>query len=130
MAKVNKFIYWIPRVLGILFVLFLTVFSWDVFDGNYGFWGTILALFIHNIPALILLIILIISWKREIVGGVAFIIAGLLYIALQLMRILVEPPFQWDMLFWSLPIAAPAFLVGILFWIGWRQKKATRKSKK
>ena len=32
---------------------------------------------IHNIPALLLAIIVWISWKYEIVGGVAFILAGL-----------------------------------------------------
>lgn len=63
----NKFVYWTPKILGIILVLFLALMSLDVFEGNYGFWGTILALFMHNIPALILLIVLIISWKYEIV---------------------------------------------------------------
>ena len=46
MVKINKFIFWTPRILAILFILFLALFSLDVFDGNYGFWGTILGLFI------------------------------------------------------------------------------------
>lgn len=116
--KINKFIYWTPRILAILFILFLAMFSLDIFEGNYGFWGTILGLFMHNIPALILLVVLLISWKYEIVGGIAFILAGLLYIVL-----LMRNPFEWYMLFWALQIAGPAFFIGILFLIGWFKKK-------
>jgi hypothetical protein len=56
--------------------------SLDVFDGDCGFWGTVLGLFMHNIPALILLAVLLISWRHErgIIGGSVFILAGLLYI--------------------------------------------------
>src|SRR4030042_4075717 len=79
--KINKFIYWTPRILSIIFILFLAMFSLDIFEGNYGFWGTVVGLFMHNIPSLILLIILLVSWKHEIVGGIAFIMAGLFYCA-------------------------------------------------
>src|SRR3989344_3232578 len=94
MKKINKFIYWMPRILSIVFILFLALFSLDVFEGNYGFWGTIVGLFMHNIPAMVLLIVLIISWKYEIVGGVGFILAGILYITLLLMNI-IATDFEW-----------------------------------
>lgn len=117
--KVGKFVYWAPRILSILFVLFLMLFSLDIFEGNYGFWGTLLGLFMHNIPALILLAIVIISWKHEIVGGVAFILAGLAYIVMVMMS-----GIAWYIaLSWSMTIAGPAFLVGILFLINWKKKK-------
>ena len=83
----NKLIYWTPRILSIIYILFLALFYLDIFDGNYGFWGTIIGLFMHNIPSLVLLIVLLISWKREIVGGIIFILAGLLYI----IRLLMNP---------------------------------------
>jgi multisubunit Na+/H+ antiporter MnhG subunit len=72
----------------------------------------------HNIPMLILLAVLIISWKYEIVGGIAFILAGLLYVVLLMMN-----PFEWYMIAWSLQIAGPAFLIGILFLVNWFKKK-------
>ena len=118
MAKVNKLIFWTPRILAILFILFLAMFSLDIFEGNYGFWRTILGLFMHNIPALILSILLIISWKHEIVGAITFFLAGILYLFILLMS-----DFQFYMLLWILQIAGPAFLVGVLFFIGWRQKR-------
>jgi hypothetical protein len=116
--KVNKFVYWIPRILSILLIIFLSLFSLDVFGNNYGFWGTMLALFMHNIPSIALLIILVISWKHEIVGAIAFFLAGLSYIALLPMN-----GFQWYELAWAIQISGPAFIIGILFLIGWMQKK-------
>jgi hypothetical protein len=125
--RANQTIYWAPRILSILFLLFLALFSLDVLDMNLGFWGTIVGLFMHNIPAFILLIILIVSWKREIVGGVVFILAGIAYIVGILKTILENSPHQWYMLTWSLIIAGPAFLIGILFIVGWYRKKKELK---
>jgi hypothetical protein len=122
--QVGKFVYWAPRILSILFLLFLTIFSFDVFDENLGFWGTILGLFMHNIPVLILLVAVIIAWKYEIVGGIVFILAGFVYIWLAAIRGQIELPMA---LAWSLVIAGPAFLIGILFLINWRRKPATTK---
>ena len=121
--RVTRFVYWTPRILSILFLLFLAMFSLDVFDMDLGFWGTIAGLFMHNVPTLILLAVVIVSWKREIVGGVAFILAGIAYIAVLLKTILENQPHQWYMLSWSPVIAGPAFLIGILFIIGWYEKR-------
>lgn len=117
--KANKFIYWIPRILSIIFLLFLAMFSLDVFEPGLSFSQILLGLFMHNIPVFILLIILWISWKYEIVGGIAFILAGLSYI----ITLFMNPKFEWYMISWSIIIAGPAFLIGILFLIGWFKKK-------
>ncbi len=117
-GKVSKFIYWTPRILSILFLCFLTIFSFDVFEPGLSAGQIALAFFMHNIPVLILLIVLLIAWKYEIVGGIAFILAGLAYIALTLTRV------PWYIaISWSMIIAAPAFFIGILFLIGWYRKK-------
>lgn len=121
--KINKFVYWIPRILSVLFLLFLTVFSLDVFRPGLSAGQIALGLFMHNIPVFILLAVLIISWKREIVGGIVFILAGLLYCGLCIVRYQTE----WYMLSWSLTIAGPAFLIGILFLVGWRQKRKLKQ---
>jgi hypothetical protein len=124
--KMSRLLFWTPRILSIIFIIFLAMFSLDIFDGHYGFWGTILGLLIHNIPALILLAVLIISWKCEIVGGIAFIAAGALYITILAVNAIRTPPFHWYYLAWSLTIAGPAFLIGIMFLIGWHRKKDKR----
>lgn len=114
----NKLLFWTPRIFGIIFILFLIMFSLDVFEPGLTVWQIVIGLFMHNIPALFLLIVLIISWKYEIVGGIVFVLAGLLYI----LMLAMNPKFEWYMLSWSVTIAGPAFLIGVLFLINWRKK--------
>ncbi|HLD72516.1 MAG TPA: hypothetical protein VJA23_02940 [Candidatus Nanoarchaeia archaeon] len=116
--KVSKSIYWTPRILSILFILFLALMSLDVLEMQLGFWGTVLGLLMHNLPALILLVVLLISWKYEIVGGIAFILAGLWYIIL-----VFRNPFEWYFLAWVMQISGIAFLIGYLFLLNWVRKK-------
>jgi hypothetical protein len=120
--KINRFVYWTPRILSIIFILFLMLFSLDIFDMKLGFWGTIFGLFMHNLPALFLLIILIIAWKHEIVGGISFILAGLLYVGLIIANAL-KNKFEWYMLAWAVQISGIAFFIGVLFLIGWLKKR-------
>jgi len=115
--KVSNIIYWTPRIISIIFVCFLFLMSLDVFSPDLNFWQTVTGLFMHNIPALLLLIIVIISWKYEIVGGITFILAGILYIIL-----LIKSPFEWYKLSWAIQISGSAFLIGILFLIDWFKK--------
>jgi hypothetical protein len=123
----KKFIYWTPRIVSMAFILFLALFSLDVFDMNLGPWDTLIGLFMHNIPSLVLLGVLIISWRHEIVGGIVFILFGLWYCGLIIYRVIMSNPPEWYMLSWPLTIAGPAFLVGILFIIGWVEKKKSMK---
>ncbi|MFA6549845.1 MAG: hypothetical protein WCT36_00635 [Candidatus Gracilibacteria bacterium] len=122
MSKINKFIYWTPRILSIIFIAFLALFSLDVFSSESSFWQIILGLLIHNIPVFVLLAILIISWKYEIVGGIAFILAGLAYIVL-IVADALKNQFEWYMIAWTIQISGVAFFIGILFLIGWFKKK-------
>ncbi len=115
---INKFLYWAPRVLSIMFMLFIAMFSLDVFGIELSFWEIVVGLFMHNIPTFIILIVIIIAWKYEIVGGIAFILASLAYV------IFTARSVKWYLaLSWSLIISGPAFLIGILFMINWFKKK-------
>ncbi len=120
--KINRVLYWSPRVLSIVFILFLILMSLDVFEADYKFWEKILALFVHNIPAIILLVVLIISWKQDLVGGISFILAGVIYIAL-LLASSVKTGFEWHYLLWALQISGTAFLIGIMFLMNWLKKR-------
>lgn len=111
LTGVNRYLYWAPRILGVLFVLFLILFSLDVFQPGVPPAQIAVGLFMHNIPALFLSLILAFSWKHEVVGGVFFILAGLLYVLL----LASSQNFEWYMTAWVLVISGPAFLVGVLF---------------
>jgi hypothetical protein len=115
----KDWIFWTPRILSILFLAFLALFSLDIFGNGYSFWETVVGLFMHNIPVFILAILLWISWKHELVGAITFFLAGLLYIYLTLIR----TEFEWYLLSWAVQIAGPAFFIGILYLIGWKRKK-------
>jgi hypothetical protein len=106
----KRILFWAPRVLGILFALFISLFALDVFGVGYGFWETILALLIHLIPVYLILIALAIAWRWERVGSILFVALGALYMIT-----------AWGQFPWSvyLVVAGPAFLIGILFLVDW-----------
>ncbi|MBK7713068.1 MAG: hypothetical protein IPN67_06265 [Bacteroidales bacterium] len=73
----EKLLYWIPRILTILAILFMIMFSLDVFGGNEPVGRQLLGFLMHNIPAFILTAILFVAWKWEVTGGVLFIVAAI-----------------------------------------------------
>jgi len=111
----------LPRILSILFILFLALFSLDVFSPDYTIQEMMLAFFMHNIPVLILSILLIIAWKYEIVGTIVFSLAGLLYLGL-IANQAISGNFEWFMIGWVLNISGPAFLVAYLFYLSKKRK--------
>jgi len=123
MKNTEKLLYWTPRILSILFICFLFLFSLDVYEPGMSVGDVALGLFMHNIPALIMIVLLIIAWRKEIVGAISFIGAGLLYIGLVTFDV-VNSELPWYLaISWSLTIAGPAFLIGILYLINWRKRK-------
>jgi len=67
-ASARRVLFWTPRILCILFAVFLSVFSLDVFSEGYGFWQTIGALLLHLVPTFIVVFALLIGWRWEWVG--------------------------------------------------------------
>jgi hypothetical protein len=103
---IKKILQWSPRILMILAILFMVMFSFDVFEGENTFGEKLVGFLMHNIPALILTAILILAWKKELWGGFLIIIASLAFMI-------------WFHSFTtnkaSLIIMAPFLLAGILF---------------
>ena len=95
----KKFMYYAPRVLGIVFVIFITMFSLDVFDGTRGLPESVLAFIIHSRFSFILGAILFVSWRNELLGGVLYILLGILFIAINLIPVMFVPPFVIGLLF-------------------------------
>jgi len=118
MPKILKqVLFWAPRILSILFILFLGLFSLDVFEMGGGFWATLGGFLVHNIPSFILLGVLFLAWRREWIGAVVFIGFGILYLV-----------FTWGKVDWIAPLlisGIPA-LVGALFLVGWIKRKQIR----
>lgn len=98
---------WIPRILCILFAVFITLFSFDVFGHDTGFWKSVTGFIIHNIPTILIIAILILSWNRSWIGGVCYICLGFIYIY-------AMPGNNKSPL-----IFVPLFTIGALFLIDW-----------
>ncbi len=118
--KINKYIYWISRISAIAFILFLSVFSLDVFEPGLKARQIIIGLLMHNIPVFILAIVLWISWKRELVGGIFFSLAGILLFMINITRSIQFGHDSWyEALGVALIAGGPAIIIGILFFVGW-----------
>jgi hypothetical protein len=113
-----RLLYWAPRVICILFAVFLSMFSLDVFGHNYGFWGVTTALLMHLLTTTgVVLVVLALAWRWEWIGAVVFTALGILYLV-----------FAWGRFHWSayVAISGPLFLVGILFLLSWFYRKEIR----
>jgi len=111
---VYKLLHWSPRLLAILFTIFISLFALDVFSEYEEIPKIILALLIHLIPTFVLLAALVIAWKWGHIGGFIFIALGFLYIIM-----------SWGKgsVFTFIIISGPSFLVGLLFMIDYYVKK-------
>ncbi len=78
----GKLLYWIPRIFAIAAIFFMLIFSFDSFGGDAPLSKKVLGFLVHNVPVMILTVILIVAWKYELVGGLLFIsafIAGAIF---------------------------------------------------
>jgi hypothetical protein len=114
----KQYIYWTPRVLCILMAAFLGLFSFDVFEGGGSFGEQILGFLIHNIPVYVVVIVLIVAWKREWVGGIAFLGLAALYMVLTRLN-----------QHWSAyaVISGGLVVISILFFLNWKYKNQLRE---
>jgi hypothetical protein len=110
--NINKFFHWLPRILGIAFVLFISLFALDVFEEYKGL-ETIIGFLIHLLPSLILLAAVVVAWKYELVGAVVFFIFAVFYIFM----VGLNRPFSW-----YLCISLPSAVVGVLYLKSWKNR--------
>ena len=73
----NRILYWSPRILAILAILFISLFALDAFEPSLTLWQQLGGFLIHLIPSFVLLLVLLIAWKREMLGGIIFLVLGL-----------------------------------------------------
>lgn len=118
--RLAKVLFWTPRIITILFALFLMIFSLDVFGEGKSAGEIALGLLMHNLPSIGILLLLWITWKFEWVGGVIFPALGLFYI--------FWSGTKFGYLAWAL-IGGPPILLGALFLIGWFYRKDIHPSR-
>ncbi len=117
-------LFWVPRIISILFILFLTLFSFDVFGSGNSIWLELVGFVIHSLPSIVLIVILIFAWRNSLILSIPFLGFGLWYLTMMIARAFLSSSISWYIaISWSLTIALPALLVGVLFLLDWILRK-------
>jgi hypothetical protein len=109
----ERWLLWSPRILGILVSVFIGMFALDAFGPGKPILQVLPDFFIHLIPALTVLGLVALSWRREWIGGLACI-------ALAVMYALSVGSRHTD---WVLLISGPLLVVGALFLWSWQHRR-------
>jgi len=122
MKNPNTIFHWIPRILCMLAILFVSMFALDAFDPALSLQKQILAFLIHLLPSFVLLIFLLIAWKHELTGGIVFIALGTILSPIFFMHNYNMNHSISMSIGIILIITIPFVIVGLLFLISYRMR--------
>lgn len=111
-----KIIHWAPRIASLLIIFFVGLFSLDVFGTGAPPLEVLAGFLIHNLPSIVMLVLLIFAWKRPVVGFIAFLIVAAAFAVLFVRDIYALP----NLLLFVLPI----LLIASLFYADWQWLKS------
>jgi hypothetical protein len=112
----RKLLFWSPRILTLLFIVFLLVPLREVATEKGDFWKLALSALIHLIPPAIIGLLLAISWRWALVGAMAFAVLGSTYIILAWGRFSIAM---------YLTFSGPMFLMSFLYFLNWWRRGLT-----
>lgn len=101
-----KSLCWLARLLSIIFLVFITIFSLDVFSEGLLFPELLYATLWHLIPSFLIFFAILIAWNNEKWGGVAFVILSIASVIL--LR-------TYNDAFGIFLISLPPLVIGVLF---------------
>jgi hypothetical protein len=110
--RLAKIIHLAPRAASILIIVFISLFSLDVFETHASPLDVLVGLLLHNIPSIAMLALLVVAWKRPVIGFVAFLAAGVLFAML-----FVRSSYAVNNL---LMFVFPILLIAGLFYADWK----------
>jgi len=73
----STIVYWLPRILTLAAIGFISIFALDAFDSKLTLTQQILGFLLHMVPSFLLLAILIYAWKHEKTGGLILMLIGI-----------------------------------------------------
>ena len=123
MKKSIKIFHWLPRIICMLAILFVSLFAADAFAPGLTIWQQLGGFTIHLIPSFILLAFLVVAWKWEYIGGIIFIIIGLGLSLFVFIHNYKMNDSIWMSLGIILSITIPFVIVGVLFIVSHFMKK-------
>lgn len=116
-VHMKQILHYSPRILSILFCLFIMMFSFDVFDGNSTIPEMLIGFIMHNLPVFGMAIITFFAWNNDLIGGVGFIGISLFFFFLVSSNMnneggIINPA--------VIIISLPALLISALYFINFR----------
>lgn len=120
-------LHWAPRVLSIVAILFISVFSLDMLGADRSLKDEITGWLMHMIPSFVLIIVLIIAWKWEKTGGIIFLSLGLAFTPFIFWGNYSGNQSIWISLVIVMTITFPFILSGVLFLLSYHTKQRARE---
>lgn len=115
MKASRKILLWAPRLLLIFFALFLVVFSFDVFEEGKSALEIGVGFVAHNIPSLVLGLVVFTAWRHEWVGTAACLVLAAAWIVWGWERFPL-PAYFLTYLF----MPGPLILIAVLYAANWK----------
>jgi hypothetical protein len=103
---------WSPRLLGFGVALYLGMFALDAFVGEKPIADKITDFLVHLAPSFLILLTVLLSWRRFWIGALVFTGLAVYYALTTLHR-----------MDWVLAISTPLIGIGLLYGLNWWQVK-------
>jgi hypothetical protein len=121
-----KIIHWMPRILCILAILFISIFALDAFNTDQTFWQKIADFSMHLIPSFVIIVLLIVAWKWELPGGILMIVLAIGFMPLVYSMNFARTQSVLISLSIVLMINFPFVVTGVLFILSYFLKRKNR----
>jgi ABC-type multidrug transport system fused ATPase/permease subunit len=121
--KKIQILHWLPRILCILSILFVSIFALDAFNPENTIGEQIGDFLMHMIPSFVLTIILVLAWKWEKLGGILFTIIGVGLSPFVFFHNYRMNESIWLSLSIILVVTIPFAVIGVLFLMSHRMKQ-------
>lgn len=119
----SKILFWAPRLIAITYILYSLSLSLYLFSLGLNMQDLLVAFLMSNILTIIMSLILIFAWKKDIVGALGYFVMVMLYL------IFVIYSYQDISLFFNMftlktiLITLPMFLISFLFYLNHKYNK-------
>lgn len=107
-------VHWAPRIAAVVIILFAGLFSLDVFAMEGSPLELAVGFLIHNVPSILMIVMLVFAWRKPAVGFFAFLAAGVAFL-----YFVVFGGNLGNFLLFS----GPLLLISALFYADWRWQR-------
>lgn len=128
MKTSHKLLHWAPRIICILAILFIGMFSLDAFNNDKSLGEQLIDLVMHLLPCFGFIALLILAWYKEFIGGILFVFLGIAFSVFVFLINFNRNQFSLvNSLLITVAIGLPFILVGVLFLLNHSVKKKLMK---